>query len=241
MAVKIGLKKAYYAKMTNDVEGSVTYDVPVPLVLAQQVQVNPRVNRVQVPGDDIIAEDITQCLGADLTIQRTQFTLDEEAILLGRPKDADGGVYGGTFDNPPYIAFGYMRTFNDGSGLYVWVLKTRFTPSSSTADTKQPDNINPQYDAMSASSITRKADGAWIYSKKSNDPNFASTFFTKATLEKLANVASQTYGQPATVESVAELPSTGTPGVIYHLTTDDTFSYWDGSKFVTIDATGEAA
>ena len=140
MAVKIGLKKAYYAKMTNDVEGSVTYDVPVPLVLAQQVQVNPRVNRVQVPGDDIIAEDIAQCLGADLIIQRTQFTLDEEAILLGRPKDADGGVYGGTFDNPPYVAFGYMRTFNDGSALYVWILKTMFTPSSSTADTKQPDN-----------------------------------------------------------------------------------------------------
>jgi len=241
MAVKIGLKKAYYAELVSDVEGAVTYNVPVALKDVQQVQVNPRVNRVQVPGDDIISEDISQCLGADITVQRKYFTLEEEAFLLGRPSDTDGGVYGGTFDNPPYVAFGYMRTFNDGSGLYVWILKTRFAPSNSTADTKPVDNISPQYDTMTASSLTRTADGAWIYSRKSNDPNFASTFFTKATLEKLANVASQTYGQPATVESVAELPSTGTPGVIYHLTTDDTFSYWNGTEYVTIDATGGAA
>jgi phi13 family phage major tail protein len=241
MAVKIGLKKAYYAIMTKDEAGSVTYNVPVPLSVIQQVQVTPRVNSVQVPGDDLINEDITQCLGADLTVQRKEFTPDEEAILLGRPKDSDGGVYGGTFDNPPYVAFGYMRTFNDGSGLYVWILKTRFAPSSSTADTKPTDSVTPQYDTMSASSITRVADGAWIYSRKSSDPSFADTFFSKATLEKLANVANQTYGQPATVESVAELPETGTPGVIYHLNTDDSFYYWDGSKFEEIEAEGGAA
>jgi len=241
MPVKIGLKQAYYAKMTKDEVGSATYDVPVRLAHVQQVAVNPRVNTAQVVGDDIIVEDIAQCLGADITVQRVQFTLDEEAVLLGRPKDADGGVYGGTFDNPPYVAFGYQRTLNDGSGLYVWILKTRFAPSSSTADTKPADSINPQYDSMSASSITREADGAWIYSRKSSDPNFASTFFTKATLEKLANVANQTYGQPATVESVAELPETGTPGVIYHLNTNDSFYYWDGTKFEEIEAEGGAA
>lgn len=236
MAVKIGLEKAYYAILRNDVAGSVTYDVPVPLEKIQQVQVNPRVNRTQVSADNIIDEDIVQCLGADLTIQRKEFTLEEEAILLGRPKDSDGGVYGGTFDNPPYVAFGYVRTFNDGTGLYVWILKTRFAPSNSTAETKPVDNVNPQYDSMSASSITRAADGAWIYSRNSNDPNFASTFFSKATLEKLATLASQIYGQPATVEFVAELPASGTPGVIYIVTADDSAHYWNGSAFVEIES-----
>ena len=123
----------------------------------------------------------------------------------------------------------------------MWILKTRFAPSSSTADTKPADSISPQYDSMSASSITREADGAWIYSRKSNDPNFAATFFTKATLEKLANVTNQTYGQPATISAVAELPEAGIPGVIYYLTEDEIFYYWDGSKFVEIEAeNGEA-
>jgi phi13 family phage major tail protein len=206
----------------------------VALAKVQQVQVNPRVSRAQVPADDIIDEDITECLGSDVTIQRKEFTLDEEAILFGRSKDTDGGVYGGTFDNPPYVAFGYMRTFSDGSGLYVWILKTKFAPSNSTADTKPAGNVTPQYDSMSASSITREADGAWIYSRKSSVADFADTFFTKATLEKLANVASQTYGKPATVSSVAALPTTGTPGIIYHLTTDDTFHYWDGAAYQTV-------
>lgn len=236
MAVKIGLKKAYYAIMTKDEEGSATYNVPVALEKIQQVQVNPRVNNAQVVADDLVDEDIMQCLGADLTIQRKEFTLDEEAILLGRPKDSDGGVYGGTFDNPPYVAFGYMRTFNDGTGLYVWILKTRFAPSNSTAETKPAENVTPQYDTMSASSITRAADGAWIYSVKSSEPDFASTFFSKATLEKLANVVNQTYGQPATVEFVTELPASGIPGVIYIVTADDSAHYWNGSAFVEIES-----
>jgi len=230
--VKVGLKKAYYAVIVSDAVGAITYNVPVTLQHIQQAGVNPRVNRVQVPADDIIAEDITECSGADVSIQKKYLDPAEESILLGRPKDANGGVYGGTFDNPPYVAFGYMRTFSDGSGLYVWILKAKFAPTNSTADTKPVGNVAPQYDSLSASSITREADGAWIYSIKSNEANFATKFFSKATLETLANAASQVYGQPATVSSVAELPATGTPGVIYHLTTDDTFHYWNGSAFV---------
>jgi phi13 family phage major tail protein len=185
---KIGLRKAYYAIIAanSDVQGSIEYANPVALINVQQVTVNPKVSKMQVPGDDLIIEDITECLGADITVQRNEFTPLEEAILLGRPVDEDGGVYGGNFDNPPYVAFGYQRTFKDTNmGLYVWILKTKFAPSNITADTKPVDNITPQYDSMSASSITRAADGSWIYSIKSSDPNFGDTFFTKATLEKL--------------------------------------------------------
>jgi phi13 family phage major tail protein len=232
--IKIGLKSLYYAELVKDEVGLVTYNAPVALPKVQQVGVNPKVNRTQVVADDIIDEDITQNLGADVTVQRKDVSLEEESFLLGRPFDADGGVYGGTTDNPPYVALGYMRTFNDNSGLYVWLLKTKFAPSNSTADTKPADSISPQFDTMTASAITRTADGQWIYSRKSSDPNFADTFFSKATLEKLANVTNQTYGKPASVVSVDALPTTGTAGVIYHLTTDDSHSYWDGSKYVTI-------
>jgi phi13 family phage major tail protein len=232
---KIGLKKAYYAVQTSDVEGAAVYNAPVALANMQQVQVNPKVSNVQVPGDDIIVEEISECLGADIVMQRSEITPQEEAILLGRPVDTDGGAYGGTFDNAPNVAFGYMRTFkNSNVGLYVWLFKVKFKPSNSTADTKPVDSVNPQYDSLGGAAITRTADGAWIYSVKSSDPNFAATFFTKAKLETLANVASQVYGQPADVESVGALPGTGTAGIIYHLTTDDTFHYWDGSDFVEI-------
>lgn len=200
--VKIGLKEAYYAKMLTDVKDtSVTYAAPVLLPIVQQVGVNPRVSRAQVPGDDIISEDISECLGADMSVQRKEFLPEEEAVLLGRIVDAYGGVYGGTTDDPPYVAFGYKRTFkNSNVGLYVWILKTKFAPSNSTADTKPVDNITPQYDTLSASSITREADGQWIYSIKSSDPNFGATFFTQATLQKLATAAAV---DPVALSSIA--------------------------------------
>lgn len=187
MAVPIGLKKGYYAILTSDIEGAAVYSAPVALEKMQQVQVNPKVNKVQVAADDIIDEEFTQCLGADITMQRKMFTLEEEAILLGHPVDSNGGVYEGTDDNPPYVAFGYERTLSDGSGIFVWILKTKFAPSNSTADTKPVDNISPQYSAMSISSITRRADRQWKYSRQSSDPNFADTFFTQATLQALSS------------------------------------------------------
>jgi phi13 family phage major tail protein len=185
--VKIGLKKAYWAEIVSDVQGAIAYNAPLALPGIQQVQVNPKVSRVQVPADDVVSEDITQCLGADVTVQRKDVTLEEEKIILGRKMDANGGVYGGTNDNPPYGAFGYMRTFSDGTALYVWLLKTKFAPSNSTADTKAVDSVTPQYDQMTASALTREADGEWIYSCRSADPNFAATFFTQATLQALSS------------------------------------------------------
>ena len=186
--IKIGLEEAHIAVLVSDVHGSITYDNPEKLEAINQVGVNPKVSRVPVPGDNIVQEDLTECLGADITAQRNEFTPAEESKLLGRPMDSNGGVYGGTFDNPPYVAFGYKRTFkNSNTALYVWLLKTKFAPSNSTADTKPADNITPQFDSLSGSAITRKADGAWIYSIKSSDPDFGDSFFTKAFLETLVN------------------------------------------------------
>jgi phi13 family phage major tail protein len=207
--VKIGLDMAYYAEVIEDVKGSITYDNPIGLEAIQQIGVNPKVSRVQVPGDNIIQEDLTECLGADINAQRKEFTPAEEAKLLGRPTDENGGVYGGTSDNPPYIAFGYRRTFKGSTAaLYVWILKTKFAPSNSTADSKPVDNLTPQYDSMSASAITRKADGQWIYSIKSSDPDFWQTFFTKTTLEKLVNLTT-----PTALALSSSVPVDGTTGV----------------------------
>lgn len=229
---KIGLKKAYYSVIADgsDVEGAIIYGVPVALQHVQQVGVNPRVSRVQVPGDDLIIEDMTECLGADLTIQRDEFTPAEEAVLLGRTVNASGGVYGGNFDNPPYAAFGYMRTFkNSNVGLYVWILKAKFAPSNSTADTKPTDNITPQYDSMSAGSITREADGAWIYSIKSSDPNFAATFFTQATLQALRTATAVT---PLALSSI--VPADDATGIVVSANIVLTFNNQIASEAITL-------
>ncbi len=236
--VATGLTEAHIAKQTNDIEGAVTYDAPKRLYDVQQVQVNPEVQTENVPGDDGIAETITQCLGGTVSVQWAKQNSSEKSNLLGEKKLPNGIKISGETDDAPYFAFGYKRTMTGGVIRYVWLLKVKFGQTQETADTKNPKNIQPQYPTVSGTASTRKADKQWKFYIDSDDPDFTTevgnNWFTKATLETLANAVNQVYGQPATVTAIDALPTTGIPGVIYHLTTDDTHHYWDGSKFVEI-------
>jgi phi13 family phage major tail protein len=235
--VKIGLKEAYYAILTKDDKSGVLYNVPERFENIRQVVVTPRVLSVDIAADDDV-ENITEVDGADVTIEKKYLTADEEAILLGKSKIGDMLV-GGDTDNPPYMAFGYKRTLANGSGLYVWILKMKMSESASTADTKAPDSINPQYDSLTGRSQRRTIDRTWIFKQESDEADFGDTWFTKAKLETLGNVATTEYGKPAEVEFVAELPGTGTPGTIYVDTSDDTAYYYDGTNFVEISSAEE--
>lgn len=185
--VKTGLQSLYYAIITSDMKGAIVYEPPVPLLNVQQVQVNPLVATANINADNK-TDEVALCTGADLTVQRVMFTPEEESILLGRIIDENGGVYGGRTDNPPYIALGYERTLGtSGKSLFVWIFKTKFRPSNSTADTEAVDTITPQFDSYTARATTRDADGQWIYNIESDDPDFAETFFTTTLLQKLAS------------------------------------------------------
>lgn len=185
--VKTGLKSMHYAKIISDVKGAIAYEDPKKLQNAQQIQVNPIVATSPINADNK-TEEVTLCTGADLTVQRVMFTQEEEADVLGRVVDENGGIFGGRTDNPPYVAIGYERTLGtSGKSLYVWVYKSKFRPSNSTADTEAVDTINPQFDSYTARATIREADEQWIYSIISDDPEFGDTFFTAATLQKLAS------------------------------------------------------
>lgn len=185
--VKTGLESMHYAKMLSDTVGAVAYANPKRLQNVQQIQVNPIIATSNINADNK-TEEVAICTGADTTIQRVMFTPEEEADLLGRVVDENGGIFGGRTDNPPYVAIGYKRTLGtSGKSMYVWLYKLKFKPSNSTADSEATDNINPQFDSYTARATIRDADKQWIYSIISSDPNFGETFFTAATLQKLSS------------------------------------------------------
>lgn len=205
--VKTGLKSMHYAKIVSDVKGAIVYDPPAQLQNAQQVQVNPIMATANINSDNK-TDEVALCTGADLTVQRVNCTPQEESILLGRVIDENGGVYGGRTDNPPYVAFGYERTLGtSGKSVFVWILKTKFRPSNSTADTEAVDSLNPQFDSLTARATIRNADGEWIYTIESSDPNFGDTFFTAATLQKLASGIT-----PTTLALASSAPVDGASG-----------------------------
>lgn len=236
-----GLEENYYAILSKDEEGSILYDVPERLYDIQQIQVSPEVQSMDVPGDNRTVETITQCLGAGVTVQWAKQKSSERAIFLGEKVLSNGIKAAGETDDPPYVAIGYKRTMTGGVTRYVWLLKTKFGHTQETADTKPVGSIQPQYPTISGKAITRNADGQWKFQIDSNDPDYTealgANWFTKATLETLANVASTTYGKPAKVEFVTTLPATGIAGVVYIDTDAEPISahYWDGSAFVAIE------
>ena len=234
---KIGLKKGYRAKMNSENESAVTYDVPVALKKLQQIVVNPISQSIDISSDDIIEETIYEMFGADGTVQRSQISDDEKVDLLGYKKVGDTVVGSG---EAPYMAVGYSRSATGDVIHYVWMLKVKFSEGSTTADTKQPSGVTPQYDSLSYKAIRRVSDNEWrifvtkTFATAAEEAAFDAIWFSKATLEILYNAAVAVNGKPAECKSVVELPAIGVAGIIYYVTGVPGFHYWDGVAFVNI-------
>lgn len=229
-----GLDKFHFAKLTSDAENGVSYDVPVALVNAQQVSVTPKSNTGDVDTDNT-TETFEFVSGSDVSIQKSSLSSDELTLLLGE-KVTDDGIK--TSGEAPYGAFGFRRSFSNGVQRLVWVLKTKFKQPTDTVNTKAANSFNPQYDTIAGTSTRRIADNEWKIYKDSGIGGFTaaevSNFFSKATLEKLYNVSSTVYGEPAGVAFVDALPAEGMAGIIYIVDgeTECTTHYWDGTKFI---------
>lgn len=228
--IQIGLTRSYYSKITSDVEGAIVYQTPIRLAEVQKIDLNPKVNRVQVPGDNRTYKDITQCLGADVSVQRAYFTLAEEADLLGKTLDANGGAYSGESDEAPDVGFGYMRTYDDGRVNCVWLLKTTFAPTNSSSETKDTGGIKPQYNTLSGSAITRAADGQWIYQREFASESAAddANFFSVATLQALST------GITPAALTVSSVPADDATGVLKTANVVLTFSNKILSEAITV-------
>lgn len=237
--IKYGLKKAFYAPITADTESGVTYEVPTSLPFMRQVVINPITQQIDIASDDGIEESIFEAFGAEGTLERSQLSDDEQVALLGYRKLGDTVVGSG---EAPYIALGYKRAATGGVTQYVWLLKTKLSESSTTADTKQPSGINPQFSTLNFKSIKRLSDDEWrifetkTFSTAQDEANFDDTWFSKATLEIAYNLAVKTYGKPTEVIFVTTLPATGVSGKTYVDTSGAKAiaKYWDGAAYQTI-------
>ena len=239
--IRVGLKNAVVAQLTKDIgaqesengRAEVTYGQVTVLPNSQQVDLTMSVQSVNVDSDDV-TDVIDVCTGCSGTLTRNSFTPEEASMLLGEKKIDGINVSTGT-DEAPYFAFGFKSLLKGenagGKYLYMWVLKTKFSLSSMTAQSMGNESLTPQPDALTFKSSGRSADGAWRFHMMSNDPNADSTFFSAETLQKLANAATQVFSSPVQAVSFVEtLPETGEVGTIY-IAGGTAAHYWDGAKF----------
>lgn len=240
--IRVGCKHAVIAELTKDESvisaqdgvAKAVYAAPIALPRVQEISLTPNVQSVDVDADDW-TDVISRCAGYNGSIKRDFLSPEDARIMLGE-RQVNGINVATSDDVQKYFALGFMSQIKGvnstpNSYSYFWVLKTKFTQSETTSSSAGTNNLTPQADSLSFSSTNRECDNAWRFYAVSDEPNFANTFFTQATLQTLANAAEQTYSNPVSEVVFADvLPESGDAGKIYIV--ENVSYYWNGTEFV---------
>lgn len=215
MKIKIGLRGLRVAKLKDDIsatlaedgKAAVDYEAMKVLSNVQNINLTARKQSVEVDSDDQ-TDTLMQCSGYDGTIQRTMFTPEEQAMLLGEKKLDDGTVVSSSDDNAPEFAVGFMCQLNEGGYLACWLLRAKFSSGDITAESAGDNKLNPQPDVISVKSSYRAADHAWRFYKIVKSEAEAAEFLKVDTIKRLATDATDigTVDDSDSTETTEETP-----------------------------------
>ena len=211
MNIRVGLKGFRVAElkkdeskiMSTDGTAKVEYGNIVPLKDVQNIDLTIRTQSADVDADDV-TETLSKASGYDGKVQRTMFTPEEQAMLLGETILEDGTVCSSEDDEAPEFAVGFMCKVYGGKVLAMWVLRSKFNLGDLSAETAGTDKLNPQSDSLSFKSSARKADGFWRVYAMFNSEEEAEAFLT---LEKLQKIYTKTMADTSTEEPGEDDPA----------------------------------
>lgn len=166
----VGLKDLYFAKLTQDDSTGVTYETPVKLAPAVTARITPQVETATDYGDDGPTETATSLGGVEVEIETTALPLDKQATLLGHTYQ-NGMLVKNAGDVAPYVALGFRSPKADGTELFVWLYKGKFSPVEMQLQTKG-ENVEFQHPTIQGTFVKREFDDNWMISGDSSDTSF---------------------------------------------------------------------
>jgi phi13 family phage major tail protein len=212
MNIRVGLKGLRVAQIKKDEskitsstgESIIEYGDIVPLKDVQNVDLTARTQSTDVDADDV-TETLAKCSGYDGKVQRTMFTPEEQALLLGETVTDDGVIVSSENDEAPEFATGFTCRVYGGKVLAMWVLRTKYSMGDFSAETSGTDKLNTQSDTLSFKSMARKSDGMWRIYKMFDSEDEAEKFLTLDTLQKIyeKKTAEDTSAEDKTAETEA--------------------------------------
>lgn len=169
-SAQVGLRDLYVAVLTDDSATGTTYETPVKLAPAVQASISPQVETATDYGDDGPVETASSLSGIEVEIETTQFTVEQQALVLGH-KYEGGLLVRNSGDVAPYVALGFRSEKADGSYLYVWLYKGKFQPAEMQHQTKG-ENVEFQHPTIQGTFVKREFDDNWMISGDSSDTTF---------------------------------------------------------------------
>lgn len=160
MAVIIGLKNIYVAKLKSDTTEKVEYDTPRKLAKAIEVSVKPSINQETLYADDGPAEVASSLSEIEVELNIDDLSIEMQNFLIGNKQDDKKVNIDKVDDSAPYVAMGFESQMSNGDIQYTWLFKGKLTLPETAYKTKG-ENIEFQTPTITAKFIKRDFDGAW--------------------------------------------------------------------------------
>lgn len=157
MSTRIGCSDFVYALVTSDSASDIAFGAVKVCPGVMSININPNTSQETLFADDGPAESATTLGAIGVEVQKTFFTTEQRAELLGHQIDGNGAIVYGSSDTPPWVAMGFRTLKTAGTYRYTWLLKGKFQEPEDNNETKG-DSINFQSDTMS---------GQFVHTEKS--------------------------------------------------------------------------
>lgn len=155
----IGLRDLYRAPITVDERGKETYGTPVRMAKAISAEMSVEVAEAILYADDGADEVVKEFVSGELKLNVNDLMPADLAALLGQTQDADGVVYAGEEDDPPYMAIGFRAKKANGMYKFIWLYKVKFAIPSEKYQTKADgiEFVTPEITGQ----FIKRPDGRW--------------------------------------------------------------------------------
>ena len=136
MMATIGMDKLYYAKITEGVDGSETYAVPVQLAKAIKADLSVELAEATLYADDGAAAVIKDFKSGKLSIGVDDIGTTAAQDLTGAVLDDNGVLISAGENEGAVVAIGFRAQKPNGKYRYFWLYRVKFGMPSTNVQTK---------------------------------------------------------------------------------------------------------
>ena len=156
----IGLDKLYYAKITEDADGSETYGTPAVLAKAMTADLSVELAEATLYADDGASEMVKEFKSGTLSLGIDDIGATVASDLTGCTIDTGGVVISTAEDAGAPVAIGFRARRSNGKYKYYWLYRVRFSIPATNLATKG-DSITFSTPTIEGTILRRnKIDGA---------------------------------------------------------------------------------
>lgn len=170
----VGIEKLYYAKIMQDDNVGLKFDVPTYLEGVKEIKISPKVSTEKLYAENKLWEQATTLDSIEISLNITDLTNAQLSDLLGHTLAKEGGIYAKDTDQAPYIALLYKANKSNDKARFAALYKGKMELPDDSAKGKE-GKTDFQTPELKATFQPLQNNGMWKYQVDNDDPNCPAT------------------------------------------------------------------